>query len=89
MQIEDECRQEVRNRLNRAEGQIRGILNMIEEGRDCSDILMQIAAVSKAIDSAGLRIVTEGMRQCAAAEVTGEEPPMDRDRLEKLFLSLS
>jgi len=89
MNIEDECRTEVTNRLNRAQGQIRGILNMIEEGRDCSDVLVQIAAVSKAIDSAGIRIVTEGMRQCAAAEATGDEPPMDQERLEKLFLSLS
>ena len=89
MNIDDACRTEVTNRLNRAQGQIRGILNMVTEGRDCSDILIQVAAVSKAIDSAGLRIVTEGMRQCAAAEAAGEEPPMDPDRLEKLFLSLS
>ena len=43
------------NRLRRAQGQIGGILRMIEEGRDCKDVVTQLAAVNRALDRAGLR----------------------------------
>ena len=44
----------VANRLRRAQGQIGGILRMIEEGRECTDIVTQLAAVNHALDKAGL-----------------------------------
>ena len=43
------------NRLRRAQGQIGGILKMIEEGRDCKDVVTQLAAVNRALDRAGSR----------------------------------
>ena len=46
----------VQKRLRRAEGQIGGVIRMIEEGRDCADIVTQLAAASKAIDRAGFAV---------------------------------
>ena len=46
-------------RLRRAQGQLAGILNMIDEGRDCGDVVTQLAAVSKAIDRAGFTMIAE------------------------------
>jgi DNA-binding FrmR family transcriptional regulator len=89
MQIEDSCRRDVTTRLRRVQGQITGILAMIEEGRDCADIVTQMSAASKALERAGLRVVVDGMQQCAAASQRGEAPPMDIARLERLFLSLA
>lgn len=89
MQIEDSCRRDVTTRLRRVQGQIAGIIAMIEEGRDCGDVVTQMSAASKALDRAGLRVVIDGMQQCAAASERGEAPPMDIARLEKLFLSLA
>lgn len=89
MQIEDACRQDVTNRLRRIQGQVAGIITMIDEGRECVDVVTQIAAVSRALDRAGLRVVTDGLQQCAAATARGEEPPVSPAQLEKLFLSLS
>ncbi|WP_046470488.1 metal-sensitive transcriptional regulator [Allosalinactinospora lopnorensis] len=76
-------------RLRRAQGQLAGVVSMIEEGEDCAAVLTQLAAVSRALDRAGFKIVASGMRHCQAARERGEEPPMTEQELEKLFLSLS
>ena len=49
------------NRLRRAEGQLSGVIRMIEESRDCQDVVTQLAAVSKALDKAGFAIVASGL----------------------------
>ncbi len=87
MEMAEQDRKDVTNRLRRARGQIDGILTMVEEGRSCRDIVTQVAAVSKALDRAGFKIVSLGLRQCLLAE-DGEQE-MTPDEMEKLFLSLA
>lgn len=78
----------VLKRLRRAEGQIRGVIQMIEDGRDCGDVVTQLAAVSRALDRAGFKIIAMGLRQCAAG-AGGDDVTVNQERLEKLFLSLA
>ena len=80
--------QPVINRIKRAQGQLGGVLRMLEEGRDCEDVVTQLAAVSRALDRAGFAIVATGLRQCL---VEGGEAADDLDvkKMEKLFLSLA
>ncbi|MGQ4355854.1 metal-sensitive transcriptional regulator [Streptomyces drozdowiczii] len=80
----------VLNRLRRAQGQIAGIIKMIEEGRDCEDVITQLAAVSRALDRAGFAIIATGLQHCMAegGQAAGGRDEM-RARLEKLFLSLA
>lgn len=74
------------NRLRRAQGQLSGVIAMIEQGRDCKDVVTQLAAVSRALDRAGFKIVATGLREC----ITGESnEPMDVAELERLFLALA
>ena len=54
----------VLNRLRRAQGQISGVIRMIEEGRDCEDVVTQLAAASRALDRAGFAIIATGLQQC-------------------------
>ena len=62
------------NRLRRAQGQIGGVLRMIEDGRDCQDIVMQLAAVRRAVDRAGFSILPTGLKQCVTeAPERGDE----------------
>ena len=82
----DEMRAVV-NRLRRAQGQIGGILRMIEGGRDCTDIVTQLSAVNRALDRAGFAIVASGLKQCLT-EPDGADS-MDTKAMEKLFLSLA
>jgi DNA-binding FrmR family transcriptional regulator len=89
MQMDEESAAAVATRLRRARGQIDGVLAMIEAGRDCEDIVTQLSAASKAVDRAAFTIVSCGLTACIEAEHKGEAPPMDRSRLEKLFLSLA
>ena len=86
MQIEDEVAAKVVNRLRRAEGQLAGIIRMLESGRECEDVVTQIAAVSRALDKAGFAVIASGLTACIAA---GEEGTLDTERLQKLFLSLA
>lgn len=79
----------VLNRLRRAQGQLAGVISMIEQGRDCKDVVTQLAAVSRALDKAGFKIVATGMRQCLTGETTDGKEPLTEAELEKLFLALA
>jgi DNA-binding FrmR family transcriptional regulator len=80
--------QRVLNRLRRAQGQLAGVIRMIEDGSECAPVVTQLAAVSKAIDKAGFMIVADGLRECMteADEATRDE---HRQQLERVFLSLA
>jgi DNA-binding FrmR family transcriptional regulator len=75
------------NRLKRAQGQLAGVLRMLEQGRDCEDIVTQLSAVSKALDRAGFAIIATGMRQCLV-RADGQDT-LHVEKLEKLFLSIT
>lgn len=79
----------VLNRLRRAHGQLAGVITMIESGRDCKDVVTQLAAVSRALDRAGFKIVATGLRECLADDSSGGKAPLSVDELEKLFLALA
>lgn len=75
------------NRIKRAQGQLGGVLRMIEEERDVDAVLHQLKAVSNALDRAGFAMIAAEWRR---ASERGEQLPTDRmDQLEKLFLSLA
>lgn len=61
-----EIQKEIINRLNRIEGQIRGIKKMIEEKRDCSDILIQFSATRTALKRAGNIVIKGYCKECLA-----------------------
>ncbi|MFF7295994.1 metal-sensitive transcriptional regulator [Streptomyces sp. NPDC090085] len=88
MKVDDDAVNAVLNRLRRAQGQLAGVIAMIEAGRDCKDVVTQLAAVSKALDRAGFKIVASGMRQCMAG-ADENQAPMTEEELEKLFLALA
>ena len=89
MQLDRSAASDTIRRLRRAEGQLRGVIGMLEEGRDCADVVTQLAAVSRALDRAGFKLVASGLRQCFSEQAAGEEPSLDQARLERLFLSLA
>jgi DNA-binding FrmR family transcriptional regulator len=75
------------NRIKRAQGQLAGVLRMLEESRDCEEVVTQLAAVSRALDRAGFAIVATGLQQCLA---NGEGlDGIDVKKMERLFLSLA
>ena len=88
MQIEAETVADVTKRLRRAEGQIRGVIAMLESGRDCAEVVTQLAAVSRALDRAGFKVIAGGLQQCLDSDDV-EQRASSVARMEKLFLSLA
>jgi DNA-binding FrmR family transcriptional regulator len=88
VELEQESVTKVINRLRRAEGQIAGVIRMLEAGRDCKDVVTQLAAVSKALDKAGFAIIASGLKQCLI-NPDSDSAELDTAALEKLFLSLA
>lgn len=87
MQLDPTEMTPVMNRIKRARGQLDGVLRLLEEGRDCADIVTQLAAVSKALDRAGFVIIATGLQQCIA---NGDgTDSVDMKQMEKLFLTLA
>jgi DNA-binding FrmR family transcriptional regulator len=78
------------NRLKRASGQLNAVISAVESGGDCRQVVMQLSAVSGAIDKAGFAIIARAMQECLA---DGTDSPAENkptvEELEKLFLSLS
>lgn len=82
-------RQQVLNRLRRARGQLSAVIDMVEQDKPCRDVVTQLAAVSKALDRAGFKIISTNIRECAALDGEPGEDGLTADELEKLFLSLA
>ena len=87
MELDPEQLVPVLNRLRRAQGQLGGVIRMLEDGRDCQDVVVQLAAVSRALDRAGFAVVATGLRQCMSDPDSADT--LDVAALEKLFLSLA
>lgn len=85
MRLDSEDLTPVINRLKRAQGQLAAVTRMLEEDRDCKEVVTQLAAVSKALDRAGFAIIASGLEQC----IVREDTSMNKKDLEKLFLSLA
>ena len=65
---EEEARQLI-HRLNRMEGQIRGIRNMVENSAYCADILVQCAAVTAAMNAFNRELLASHIRNCVAGDL--------------------
>jgi DNA-binding FrmR family transcriptional regulator len=75
------------NRLNRIEGQVRGIARMVEQDRDCLDILTQLHAVRAAVRRVETELLKTHLRHCVADAMTsGDAAERDRKTAELIEL---
>jgi DNA-binding FrmR family transcriptional regulator len=86
MKVDQQAADAVLNRLRRAQGQLAGVISMIEGGRDCADVVIHLAAVSPALDRAGFKIIAGSMQQCLSGDA---DESMGEEQIEKLFLTLA
>lgn len=68
-----ECKPEIKNRVKRASGQIEGVITMMDEGRSCQDIVIQLKAIRSSIDRIIAHVSTENLLQSIE-----ETQPIDR-----------
>lgn len=76
---EQDAKKKIINRLKTIKGHIQGIENMIESGKSCNDVLIQIAAIKQSIHKVGLAIMEEQASTCLADE------SMDKEKIEELI----
>jgi len=80
---------EVVNRLHRVEGQVDGLATMIEEARDCRDVVRQFAAATRALERAGARYLVANLTACLRDEEAAAAEGYDPEELQRLFLQLA
>ena len=85
MRIEPEELKAARDRLVRANGQLAAVVRMLDEGRDCTELLTQLAAANSAITKAGFSIIATGMDHCG----NDAQGKANKAALEKAFMSLA
>jgi DNA-binding FrmR family transcriptional regulator len=89
MELPEETAADIRRRLRRVEGQVRGIQQMLDEHRDCRDVVTQISAASKALEQAGFLLVAAGLRYCVADPENSSAEGYDIESVQKMFLRLA
>lgn len=82
-----DSQREILNRLGSAQGQFGAIITVVESGAECRDAVIQLAAVSKALDRAGFDIVLRNATPCHVPDDPAD--PMTVGELEKLFHTLA
>ncbi len=79
--------QAIIKRINRAQGQLGAISRMLEEGRSCDDIVIQMSAVSKAVHTAAFTLISASLKECIIEDKNNSAAVTEK--LQKLFLSLA
>lgn len=79
-----DTRKGVVNRLKTIKGHIAGVEKMVEDGKSCDEVLLQIAAIKASVHKVGLVIMESHLMDC----MTGEDGQVDREELEKMLKTL-
>jgi len=76
-------RKDIRNRLVRAEGHLKGVIKMIDEDKDCPDVLIQLAAVRAALDKVGKMVLVDHLESCVLEAASSGDAEEQVARLEE------
>lgn len=77
----------ISKRLKRAHGQLAAVIRMLEDGRNCDEIVTQMAAVSKAVNTAAFTLISTSLKECIVDDKKNSKEI--QEKLQKLFLSLA
>jgi DNA-binding FrmR family transcriptional regulator len=77
----------ISKRIKRAQGQLGAVARMLEEGRNCEEIVTQMSAVSKAVNTAAFTLISASLKECLVDDKSNSEQVSAQ--LQKLFLSLA
>lgn len=89
MQLPDEVVHDLQKRLRRAEGQVRAVQRMLDEGQECREVLIQLTAATKALEQAGFKLLAAGLQYCLAHPEEAEASGYPLAEVERLFMKLA
>jgi len=84
---DEEQIQAISKRIKRAQGQLGAVARMLEDGRNCEEIVTQMSAVSKAVNTAAFTLISSSLKECLIEGKSNSEAVTAQ--LQKLFLSLA
>ena len=89
MELAEETIADLIRRLRRVEGQVRGLQQMLTEGRECRDVVTQISAASKALEQAGFVLVAAGLTWCLEDPERSAAEGYALSEVQKMFTKLA
>lgn len=89
MDLTEETIDDLLKRLRRVEGQVRGIQQMLVDGRECRDIVTQMSAATKALEQAGFKLVASGLTYCLNDPERAAEEGYSVEDVQKMFMKLA
>lgn len=89
MELPEESIADVTRRLRRVEGQVKGIQQMLAEGRDCRDVVTQLSAANKALEQAGFVLVAAGLTWCLEDPERSKAEGYELSDVQKMFTKLA
>lgn len=89
MELPEATIDDLLKRLRRVEGQVRGIQQMLVDGRECRDVVTQISAARKALDQTGFKLVVSGLAYCLRDPARAADEGYDVEEVQRLFLKLA
>ena len=89
MELPKETVADLTKRLRRAEGQVRGVQQMLADGRDCREILTQLSAATKALEQAGFLLVAAGLTWCVSDPERATAEGYALGDVQKMFMKLA
>jgi DNA-binding FrmR family transcriptional regulator len=89
MELPEETIADIQRRLRRVEGQVRGLQQMLDEGRDCREVVNQLSAADKALQQAGFVLVAAGLTWCLEDPERSAAEGYEVADVEKMFTKLA
>lgn len=83
--VEPELKMANLKRLRRIEGQLRGLQRMVEEDRDCADIIVQVASVQEALRGVARNLMKNHLQYCATNAINSGRPKESGEMYEELL----
>jgi DNA-binding FrmR family transcriptional regulator len=89
MELPEDVTDDLRKRLRRIAGQVQGIERMLDEGRECRDIVTQISAANRALEQTGFKLVSAGLTYCLSHPDEAAADGYPIGEVEKMFMRLA
>lgn len=89
MEIPSEVIEDVRRRLHRVAGQVQAVERMLDEGRECRDVVIQLSAATKALEQVGFKLVASGLTYCVAHPEDAAADGYSLDEVQRMFMKLA
>lgn len=89
MKMPEDVVEDVRRRLHRVAGQVQAIERMLDDGRECRDVVTQISAATKALEQSGFRLVAAGLTYCVQNPDDAAAEGYPLEEVQRMFMKLA